>query len=312
MRASRRCCWTRAPSAELITVMRRFGVTIAVFTILWASPLEAADTFTAVSFPSADSENTEIGGKIVRPAGPGPFPAVIMLHGCAGLTTKTGKLRKRPEFWSAWLAARGYLVLMADSFGPRGYGSICSIKQRPVRPDRERPFDAYGALRYLQGRDDVRAEHISLMGWSNGAMALLWTIKSPAPWRPSKLRHDFRAAIGFYPGCSKISKTPHYTTKIPTALLLGGLDDWTPAKPCLRFAATAASRSNPVRATVYAGAYHNFDHPTARVKTVLTRNSESKPTERRVHSGGNTAARRAAIDAVAAFLTRHAPVDQDQ
>ncbi|MBT6094818.1 MAG: prolyl oligopeptidase family serine peptidase [Rhodospirillaceae bacterium] len=287
------------------------GILLALV-MIWTGHASATDIAEAVQFSSADMAKTEIGGLVVKPAGPGPFPGVVMLHGCAGLTTKSGKLRKRPMFWSKWLAARGYLVLMTDSFGPRGHGSICSVKNRPVRPDKERPFDAYGALRYLQGRGDVRADNVALMGWSNGAMALLWAIKSPAEWRPSNLRHDFRAAIGFYPGCTKISKTPHYVTKIPTALLLGELDDWTPAKPCLRFAATAAARSSPIHATLYEGAYHNFDHPTAKVKTVLTRNSESKRSERRVHSGGNADARRAAIDAVDALLKQHAPSAQDQ
>ncbi len=156
---------------------------------------EAGDKPETVHFTSADAEKTLISGLLLKPKVGRPFSAVIMLHGCSGMLTRSGKLKKRPTFWSRWLAARGHLVLMADSFTPRGLNSICSIKNRPVKPDRERPYDAYGALQYLQARFDVRPDRIFLMGWSNGAMTLLWTVTAVTSARPTDLSHDFRAAI---------------------------------------------------------------------------------------------------------------------
>jgi dienelactone hydrolase len=254
-----------------------------------------------VHFTSADAERTPISGLLLKPKGERPYSAVIMLHGCSGMLTKSGKLKKRPTFWSRWLAARGYLVLMADSFTPRGHNSICRIKNRPVKPDRERPYDAYGALQYLQARFDVRPDRIFLMGWSNGAMTLLWTLKADAPARPKSLSHDFRAAIAFYPGCIAISRT-NYREKIPLLLQLGEADDWTPAKPCLQFMEAANKKGSAMRADVYPGAYHNFDHPTSKFKASTTRNSVYKSGQKVVHVGSNPQARAAAIANVAAFL----------
>jgi len=254
-----------------------------------------------VHFTSSDRHATPLSGLLLKPDGPGPHSAVIMLHGCSGMLTKSGKLKQRPTFWSRWLAASGHLVLMADSFTPRGLGSICKTEKRPVKPDRERPFDAYGALKYLQSRPDVRPDRIALMGWSNGAMTLLWTVKSDAPARPADLAHDFRAAVGFYPGCVKLLKTG-YTTKIPVLLQLGAADDWTPAKPCLRLVTDAYLRGSDTRADLYPGAYHNFDHPTSKLKVITTRNSVYKSGQKKVHVGGNPEARAAAIANVAAYL----------
>ncbi|MBC8337100.1 MAG: dienelactone hydrolase family protein [Alphaproteobacteria bacterium] len=256
-----------------------------------------------VHFTSADEPATPLSGLLVKPKGKGPHSAVIMLHGCSGMLTKSGKLKQRPTFWSRWLAARGHLVLMADSFTPRGLNSICKIKKRPVQPDRERPFDAYGALKYLQSRPDVRPDRIALMGWSNGAMTLLWTVKAETPARPAGLTHDFRAAIAFYPGCVKLAKTD-YRAKTPVLLQLGEADDWTPAKPCLDLMASAIPKGSPMRADVYPNAYHNFDHPTSKLKIITTRNSVYKGGEKQVHVGSNPEARAAAIANVAAYLER--------
>ena len=55
---------------------------------------------------------------MVRPAGPGPFPAVVQLHGCAGLEAQSFR-------WARWLAERGYVALVVDSFGPRGVKGDC-------------------------------------------------------------------------------------------------------------------------------------------------------------------------------------------
>jgi dienelactone hydrolase len=254
-----------------------------------------------VKFLSADAQKTEIEGLLLKPTSDGPFSAVVMLHGCSGMKTRSSKLKKRPTFWSRWLAKRDHIVLLVDSFTPRGHHSICKIKDRPVHPDVERPYDAYGALNYLQARPDVRADQIVLMGWSNGAMTLLWTIKSDSPARPKNLQYDFRAAIGFYPGCVKLSKTD-YQTDIPTLLQLGEADDWTPAKPCLRLMKAANKKGSKIRADVYPDAYHNFDHPTSKFKVITTRNSVFKSGQKKVHVGRNPVARAEAIRNIAAYL----------
>src|SRR5437870_700055 len=57
-------------------------------------------------------------GDLYRPAGAGPFPAVILLHGCSGVGPHT-------VAWAQWLQAEGYAALVLDSFAGRGLRRLC-------------------------------------------------------------------------------------------------------------------------------------------------------------------------------------------
>src|SRR5688572_14640867 len=52
-------------------------------------------------------------GLFVRPEGKGPFPTIILLHGCDGI-------QPFQEQWTKDLVALGYVALLVDSHGPRG------------------------------------------------------------------------------------------------------------------------------------------------------------------------------------------------
>jgi dienelactone hydrolase len=91
-----------------------------------SAPALGAET---VSFPSLDGpvtggKPTELHGLLMKPDGPGPFPAIVSLHGCGGLF-KEGALVAREAAWAKLLTAHGYVVLFPDSFGPRGVTTDC-------------------------------------------------------------------------------------------------------------------------------------------------------------------------------------------
>ena len=78
--------------------------------------------------------------------------------------------------WGELWAAQGYVAILVDGFGPRGYPRgfpRFSYDERPeaVNEVMVRPLDAYGATRFLRTRDDVIADRIALQGWSNGGSA---------------------------------------------------------------------------------------------------------------------------------------------
>ena len=68
----------------------------------------------------------------------------------------------------------------------------------------------------------------------------------------------FKAAVAYYPLCS--AATDQLT--IPTIILVGELDDWTPAKDCERWMERRAGKGALAKLIVYPGAYHAFDIPT--------------------------------------------------
>lgn len=81
----------------------------------------------------------------------------------------------------------------------------------------------------------------------------------------------FRAAVAFYPDCGGISGI----MAVPTLVLIGDLDDWTPAAACQAMAAGRAdiglSRTEGDRSlvnlVVYPGVYHSFNLPLLRSLT---------------------------------------------
>jgi dienelactone hydrolase len=181
---------------------------------------------------------------VLQPAGPGPFPAVIMLHGCSGLGS-------RDRMWAARLRAWGYLTLRVNSFAARGLKNVCG--GGVFGPDARVP-DVLAALAYLRTRTDVDAPRIELMGWSHGAMATLMTLGA-APEEPAA---GFRAAVAYYPGCRQVHG---WRTRTPVLMLLGGADDWTAASPCQYLASRQRQAGLDVTQVTYPGAHHGFDNP---------------------------------------------------
>jgi dienelactone hydrolase len=237
-----------------------------------ASP--AARAQQPVAFPSADATltggaPTALDGLLWRPAGPGPFPAIVMLHGCSGMRDRAGRLGARHADWAERFHRLGYVVLHVDSFRPRGVESLCDTptSARVARASRERPLDAIGALAWLQAQGFVRADRVGLLGWSNGGETTLWTVRVDAAARPPG--PDFAAAVAFYPGC-RSSRDSGWATRVPLLVLNGDADDWTPAAPCAELARRArAGDGGAVELVIYPGAYHDFDAPgtATRVRT---------------------------------------------
>ncbi|MCO5092310.1 dienelactone hydrolase family protein [Bosea sp. (in: a-proteobacteria)] len=263
--------------------------------LLAAQPAHAGG-YERVAIPA---DHGTLMGVLYRPPGEGPFPAVVALHGCGGLWREQGKLSLRHADWGERLAAAGFVVLMPDSYGSRGLGSQCGVKDLTVRAGRERVADAMAARIWLQQRGDVRPDAIALLGWSGGGLTVLTAIRrdrAPADGGP-----DFRRAAAFYPNCRTQSESPSFSARIPLMILIGDADDWTPAAPCSHLAKAAQARGEPVDLVLYPGALHDFDHPRLEVRE--RENIPSSPSATgKVTVGTNMAAREDALKRVKAFL----------
>jgi dienelactone hydrolase len=266
-----------------VTRPARLGLAIAM-AIAFSTPTVAR----GVTFDSLTTPPVELTALLYRPDGPGPFPAVVLLHGCSGII--------RTEFgWASEFQKMGYAALIVDSFRPRGYSEICTDFRRVTR--RDRVLDAYGALRWLRSQPFVDGRRIAVAGWSNGAFAVLQVMDSSRE-RPAE---GFRAAVAVYPEYRFDRATRFYA---PLLILIGGRDDWTPAASCQELAASLESRAAPVLLHVYPEAFHSFDNPSAPRQYLPNVENANKP------GGGATigydpAAHADAIVRVRDFLTEH-------
>lgn len=243
-------------------------------TLLLLSAAVATAQVKTVHFASED-HRTKLVGYLFEPEGAGPHAAIVMLHGRAGPYSSLAKgvytaetLSKRHKEWGAFWAARGYFALLVDSFGPRGYAEGFprgSYDERPAAVSEQtvRPLDAYGALRYLRGRQDVIGERIGVQGWSNGGMTVLVTMGENAPGIQHPTRETgFRAALAEYPGCGMDAIKGSYHAYAPVLMLIAGADEEVSPKRCEEFAEQARKSGSDLKWIVYPGAVHNFDDPS--------------------------------------------------
>jgi dienelactone hydrolase len=236
---------------------------------------------------------------IYRPEGAGPFPAIVGMHDCSGLTNSSGTVASKYREWAQLLVKSGFIVLFPDGYGSRGIGNQCSARNRPVRPDHERVADANASRRWLEQQPDVRADHISLLGWSNGGSSVLWTVR---PQRGIDDKFDFRSAVALYPGCRRLDSTA-WAARVPTLILIGAADDVASPQDCEHMVAGAKGRSARITIMVYPGAFHDFDHPN-RPPQVRTGYAVSADGSGRIHTGTNAAARADSLKRVPQWLAR--------
>lgn len=246
-------------------------------------------------------------GVLVVPEGRGPFPALVMLHGCTGLRTRAGTIQRKLRFWAEHLCDLGYVSLLVDSFTARGIDEVCTGRHM-LSPVRDRADDARGALRYLQGRPEVRPDRIGLVGWSNGAAATLSVV-----FDGGSAERDFRAAVAFYPNCTrKYPGGPEFRPYAPLYVLVGALDDWTPAAPCMALVERARAAGAAIAIKVYPGAHHAFDAPSTPIRyRPEVRNHNKLDGDSGATVGTDPSARADAIAEVTGFLAAQLGVPRD-
>jgi len=191
--------------------------------------------------------------ELYTPRGAGPFPTVILMHGCGGIGANV-------KAWAVWLRHEGYAAFMLDSFGGRGIKRLCANSSQLL--PRVRAADAFAAATYLKTLAQVDPGRIAAIGYSHGGSTLL-NAAGREQQQPDLL---IRAFIVFYPGCGGFTRLPGAT---PVLMLLGAKDDWVPAAPCEELARSAAAAGRSVTAVVYPNARHAFDAAEVRQLTIV-------------------------------------------
>lgn len=236
--------------------------------------------------------------QLYKPDSAGPFPTVIALHGCGGLSGPSEPVQPRYHDWAEQLLKAGNAVLLPDSYGSRESGPQCRAKERRVLARRERVADIMVARQWLLQQPWVSHDRISLIGWANGASAVLWAVR---PQLPRNDAPDFRSAVAFYPDC-RISSGLGWSARVPTLVLIGAKDDISSPAACRQMVDGARGRSALARIVVYLGAYHDFDRANFPLHAIAGASDASAP--ERGHLGTDPEARADSQQRVAEWLRR--------
>jgi dienelactone hydrolase len=256
--------------------MRR-AFTVVVLLLLWIRPAMSlhivdpwpeADAVQGVheqeiAFPSSDPfAPRDIGrapARTVRallfmPAAAAPnhaTPAVVMLHGSAGLIYDRAK-------YGPQLAAMGIAVLLVETYDSRRDLATGFIARVLNITETMFVADAYGALAYLATRPEIDAHKVVLAGFSYGGMATEYALYAQLAdaLAPNGLR--FAGHVAYYAPC--IARfVDSRTTGAPLLMLYGGDDELMQPERCERLANELRNGGSKVDIIVYPGAVHQWD-----------------------------------------------------
>jgi dienelactone hydrolase len=242
---------------------------------------------------------TKLKALLYRPQGNGPFPAVVGLHGCEGLAGTRSPFGRRYREGRA--ASRGGLRGGVS----RRASARASSGRSAMSASAECVPAASGSATSRRRAAGCRSRAMSRRTASRCSAGP--TAPSPALWtvRPRTAKDgkpDFRSAVALYPGCRRLRDTA-WSARMPSLILVGARDDWTPANLCEQMVAGARGRSAQAAIVVYPGAYHNFDHPNLPLQR-RTGIAFATGATGRVHVGTDTAARNDAFRRVPEWLAR--------
>ncbi len=202
-------------------------LTIAI--ALLAAPATAADRLSGSGWTLSLSV----------PKGKGPFPAVIVLPGCSGNAPAAVAAGLRDH--ARHLTSNGFAAGILDVLGGR---SICvDLAALGVR-ERSAARSAIAAAKKLAAHPRIDPKRLGFIGQSFGGSVALRLASSPSP---------FRAVAAYYPWCRGGG------TRIPTLIMTGDADTWTPVSRC---------RSSGAQIVTYPGAVHSFDLKTLKPQAV--------------------------------------------
>jgi dienelactone hydrolase len=202
-----------------------------------------------IPIPVNDPTTKAIAGALFKPAGAGPFPAVIYLSGCGGLNYPADRVQQKVAL--DHLLSKGVAVLVVDPFTPRNEPEgICpNLGDKTFVQYRARGGDdALAALNFLKAMPDIDKKHIFLQGYSWGAISSLFATDTKNP-----ASHDATVAgiIAYYPFC-----WDGVDPSVPVLVMIGEKDDWTPAAKC-----QAVTGKTDFQVVVYPGDTHAFTTP---------------------------------------------------
>src|SRR3970282_1727478 len=106
LRCTNKCRWLMSAICSLLLVLAP------------AAP-SAAYKSEWVNFPALEEFNgrpVQLDALVYRPAGQGPFPALVLMHGCSGMYASNGNVTRSYLHWLEVLAGNGFVAALVDSF----------------------------------------------------------------------------------------------------------------------------------------------------------------------------------------------------
>ncbi len=197
--------------------------------------LESQEVFGELTIPSDSLNNQK------------KYPLIIAVAGSLGW-------RKHHYDYLKMYQKNGFATFELNSFKSRNISS--TVGSQIEITTAAMILDAYRAFEKLIENPKIDKNKVSITGWSLGGAVALFS-----GWMPLKnaITNDlkFSSHLAIYPPCFFDPENTDFTEK-PIHILIGELDNWTPAEPCKNFVNKINTNRN-VNLTIYPESHHSFD-----------------------------------------------------
>ena len=278
-----------------MSITERLGLlgTLAVALVMGLAACQTSGTMTSLVTDKGEEAFTSW---LAKPEGDGPFPTVVLTHGCSGIERNTS----HQTVWrglnqhARLLNDYGYVTLIVDSFGARRITDGCQTggKYYPLQVN-----DAHAAFDHLASLPYVDADRVGFVGQSlGGGTALRLALGSTIDSRTREGQGSYAALVAYYPWCEGPRA---FELARPFLVLIGEKDDWTPASRCIAMHSLAEIAAPDMELVVYPDAHHSFDLPMRGPYYVEGMNGRFHTVQ------GNHSARRDSQARMLAFFAKH-------
>jgi len=121
-------------------------------------------------------------------------------------------------------------------------------------------LDVYRAFEILAKDPRIDRDKVAITGWSLGGGVTLFS-----GWLPAKNAMNsnlkFTAHLAIYPPCFIVPENLEFTDA-PMHILIGEMDNWTPAAACEDLVPDMIGNGTNIGITVYEDSHHSFDSST--------------------------------------------------
>ena len=193
-----------------------------------------------------------LSGELRLPQGTTPkFPAVVLVHGSGGIGAAM-------DAWVHHLNQAGVATFVLDTFTGRGITS--TVADQTQLHSLTMMVDAYKALDLLAKHPRIDASKISVMGFSKGAVASVFSASTRFK-KAYGSSNTFASHIGLYTPCNSRYQGDTQLTGKPMRLFHGTTDDYVSVQPCRDYVKTLQQQGVNVTLTEYPDTEHAYDSP---------------------------------------------------
>lgn len=193
-----------------------------------------------------------IGGALRFPPGGEQVPAVILVHGSAGIGTNV-------HVWAGEINRIGVAAFILDSFTGRGIAQ--TVTDQSQLGSLAMIVDSYRALALLAKHARIDTSRVAVMGFSKGGFVALYSSLHRFRRMYGPASSEFAAHIALYPQCNTVFLDDEQVSDRPIRLFHGTGDDYVCIRRCRAYVERLHRIGKDIELTEYPGAQHGFDNP---------------------------------------------------